>query len=60
MDVAGKQKHLNCELRGEGESVCDTTTAAEAFNVRINIFYGPLMRRNWPSAVRANDDASGA
>lgn len=60
MDVAGKQKHLNYELKGEGEAVCDTTRAAEAFNVRITIFLELLMRRNWPRAVRANEDASGA
>lgn len=59
----GKQKHLNYGLKGEGKTVCDTTRAAEAYNVRFNIFSVRLMRRKWRSplsAVRANDDASGA
>lgn len=40
MDITGKQKHLNYELKDEGKTVCDPTRAAEAF-VRINVFSLP-------------------
>lgn len=52
MDITGKQKHLNYELKGKGKTACDTTRAAEPFNVGINMFSVHLMRRKWRSPLQ--------